>query len=115
MNILKSSGYEMEKQLPTTLEDLFNLSQVQYEDSGIKKELYVTYVRYFDQYLKENNIYNEEETELSFYHIAALLILLKNNGHVDAERLYFNSTDTFLASFNKTDIEEAISIYKSLN
>lgn len=115
MKIYKSSGYEMEKKLPTTLEDLFNLSQVEYDQNGEKKDLFVTYVRYFDQYLQENGIFKEEEHGIPFYHIAALLILIKNNGHVDAERLYFNDTDKFLSSFNKEDIDEAISIYKSIN
>jgi hypothetical protein len=114
MKIFSSSGFEMEKKLPTTLEDLFNQSDVSYEHNKEKRNLNVTYVRYFDQYMKENGIYDCEETGIPFYHIAALLILIKNKGYVDVLRLYYNTTDKFLASFNQDDIPEAISMYKEL-
>jgi hypothetical protein len=114
MKIFSSSGFECEKKLPTTLEDLFNQSDVSYEHNGEKRNLNVTYVRYFDQYMQENEIYDGEETGIPFYDIAALLILIKNNGYVDGVRLYYNNTEKFLASFNKDDISEAISMYKSL-
>lgn len=114
MNVLKSSGFECEKKMATTLEDLFNQSDVLYEHKGSEKNLNVTYVRYFDQYMQENGIYDSEETGVPFYEVSALLILMKNNGYVDALRLYYNDTDKFLASFNTEDIPEALSIYKKL-
>ncbi|WP_025028288.1 hypothetical protein [Caldalkalibacillus mannanilyticus] len=113
MKIYHCSGFECEKQLPTTLEDLFNQSDVLYDIDGSEKKLNVTYVRYFDQYLKEQAIYNEEETGVPFYHIAALLILMKHGGQIDASRLYYNDTKEFMNAFNTQDIPEAISIFKS--
>lgn len=113
MNIYSSSGFECEKKLPTTLEDLFNQSDVLYDHQGKKRNLNITYVRYFDQYMKENGIYDEEEAKIPFYQVAALLILMKNKGYVDALRLYYNNTDKFLASFNIEDIPKALTIHKS--
>lgn len=114
MKIYKSHGFECEKKLPTTLEDLFNQSIVEYEYEGQKRVLTVTYVRYFDQYVQENDIYNAEETNVPFYHIVALLVLMKNNGYVEGERLYYNNTKQFLNAFNKEDIDKALSTYNSL-
>jgi len=114
MKIRRSSGFECEKQLPTTLEDLFNQSDVVYELNGEEKQLNITYVRYFDQYLKEQNIYNDEETGVPFYDIAALLILLKHKGNIEARRLYYNDTKEFLNAFKTEDIPQALDIYKSL-
>jgi hypothetical protein len=114
MKIIRSSGFECEKKLPTTLEDLFNQSNVVYAYNGKEKMLNVTYLRYFDQYLKEQNIYNEEDTGVPFYEISALLILMNYHGLVEATRLYFNNTNEFLHSFKQEDIKEALSIYKSL-
>jgi hypothetical protein len=114
MKILSSSGLECVKKLPTSPEDFFNQSEVSYDHNGQRRILKLTYVRYFEQYMEENGIYNAEEMGLPFYHIAALLILMKNNGYVDGDQLYYNSTDRFLASFNQDDIPEAISMYKSL-
>ncbi|GAA0382751.1 hypothetical protein [Bacillus horti] len=113
MKILSSSGFECEKKLSTTLEDLFNQSDVVYEHQGKNKGLNVTYVRYFDQYLQEQSIYDGEATGVPFYEIAALLILKKNNGFVDANRLYYNTTEKFLAAFDPEDINEALSIHSS--
>lgn len=113
MKIISCSGFECEKELKTTLEDLFNQSDVVYEYEGQERTLNVTYVRYFDEYLNENQIYEHEE--IPFYQIAALLILLKSNGYVDDKRLYFNDTEKFLKSFHKDDIPKALEIYQSLS
>lgn len=114
MQILSSSGYECEKHLPNSPADMFNKSDVTYMYDNKKRHLNITYVRYFEQYMQEENIYNPEETGVPFYQICALLILMKNNGFVDAEMLYYNNTKNFLNAFNQEDIPEAISIYKSL-
>lgn len=114
MQIVSSSGYECEKELPTTLEDLFNKSDVLYNHEGKKRKLNITYVRYFEEYMKEQNIYNPDEAGVPFYHLCALLILMKNNGFVDGDHQYYNDTTKFLRAFNQKDIPEALSIYKSL-
>ncbi len=114
MNIISCSGFECEKKLPTTLEDLFNQSDVVYEINQSKKHLNVTYVRYFDTYLLEQNIYDTEKTGIPFYHICALLILLKQ-GTVDAQRLYYNDTQKFLRAFNPADIDKVLNIYRQVS
>lgn len=114
MKIFKSHGFECEKKLSTTLEDLFNQSDVIYAYEGAERKLNVTYVRYFDQYLQEQGIYNQEETGVPFYHIAALLILMKQGGYVSDHRLYYNDTEQFLKAFNQEDIHKALELYKSL-
>jgi len=114
MKIYQCSGFEYEKSLPNSPEDLFNESEVVYDDQGQKKRLNVTYVRYFDTYVAENNIYDPSHTGVPFYHLVALLILLKNQGNISATRLYFSDTDQFLSAFNQEDIEKALEIYRSL-
>jgi hypothetical protein len=112
MNVISCSGFECEKKLPTTLEDLFNQSDVVYLHEGVERKLNVTYVRYFDQYMQEQGIYSAEETGVPFYHIAALLILMKHNGYVADQRLYFNETEPFLRAFRREDIGQAVKIYQ---
>ncbi|EGL81672.1 hypothetical protein CathTA2_2858 [Caldalkalibacillus thermarum TA2.A1] len=114
MKIYKCSGFEYEKALPTTMEDQFNESEVVYDHLGEKRTLTVTYVRYFDTYVQEKGIYDPEQTGIPFYHLVALLVLMKYHGFVNAQRLYFNDTKKFLNAFNQEDIEEAVSIYRSL-
>ncbi|WP_202081030.1 hypothetical protein [Caldalkalibacillus salinus] len=114
MDILYSTGFECEKKLPTTLEDLFNQSDVTYHYEGEERQLNVTYVRYFDQYMQEQGIYDAEKTGVPFYHIAALLILMNHKGYVQGNRLYYNDTDQFLQAFNQEDIPKALDIYQSL-
>ncbi|MDQ0340323.1 hypothetical protein J2S00_003132 [Caldalkalibacillus uzonensis] len=114
MKIYHCSGFECEKALPTTMEDQFNESEVVYDHLGEKRTLTVTYVRYFDTYVQENNIYDAGQTGVPFYHLVALLVLMKHHGFVDARRLYYNDTKKFLKAFNQEDIEQALSIYRSL-
>lgn len=115
MKIIHSSGFECEKKLSTTLEDLFNQSDVTYMHQGQERKLNVTYVRYFEQYMQENQIYDAEKTGVPFYKVAALLILLTNKGYVEANRLYYNDTNEFLAAFNQEQISEALQIYTSIH
>lgn len=115
MKIRSCSGFECEKAQNNSPEDLFNQSDVNYEHQGEEKVLNVTYVRYFDQYLQEQGIYDMEKTDVPFYQIYALLILLKNGGYVDAYRLYISDTEQFLASFDQKQIDEALSIYQSVH
>lgn|SRR5690606_8919237 len=114
MQIVSSSGFECEKHLPNSPAEMFNKSEVTYMHEGKRRQLTITYVRYFDTYLEEQNIYNPEETGIPFYQIYALLILMKHNGYVESEQLYYNNTQKFLDSFNQEDIPEAISTYRSL-
>lgn len=115
MNIVSCSGFECEKKLPTTLEDLFNQSDVVYMHEGKERKLNVTYVRYFDQYVHEQGIYSSEETGVPFYHLVALLVLMKNDGYVADQRLYFNDTEAFLRAFRREDIRQALTLYKEKN
>lgn len=115
MKIYHCQGWEFEKSLPNSPEDLFNGSEAVYDDAGRQKKLTVTYVRYFDTYVQENHIYDPEKTSVPFYHLVALLILLKNGGKVNASRLYYNDTNQFLEAFNPEDIPKALEIYRSLH
>lgn len=112
MQIYECTGFEYEKSLPNSPEDMFNESVVVYDHNGKKHTLHVTYVRYFDTYVAENNIYDAEQTGIPFYHLVALLILLKNEGEIKAQRLYFSDTEKFLSAFNPGDIPKAVEIYK---
>lgn len=114
MQIVSSSGFECEKHLPSSSADMFNKSQVTYIHEGKQRQLTVTYVRYFETYMEEQNIYKAEETGIPFYQICALLILMKHNGYVETEQLYYNNTARFLEAFNQEDIPKAISTYQSL-
>src|SRR5690625_4913784 len=114
MKIFQSSGFEYEKAMPASPEDLFNESEVVYEYEGKKRTLTVTYVRYFDTYLAENNIYDADQTGVSFYEVAALLILMKNEGYVAGQRLYYSDTEQFMAAFDQEEIDRAMEIYRGL-
>lgn len=115
MKIYHCSGRELEKSLPNSPEDLFNESEVVYDDEGHQKKFTVTYLRYFDQYVQENNIYDPSQTSVPFYHLVALLILLKNKGKIQASRLYINDTQLFLAAFDPEDIPRGLEIYHSVH
>mgnify|MGYP001291917891 CR=1 FL=1 len=112
MNIYKSTGFECEKALPNSPEDLFNQSEVIYDLNGDRRTLTVIYLRYFDEYLKEQGIYDAEQTGVPFYEIAALLIIMKQKEFDDGRRLFFNDTKAFLNAFNQEDIDEALSLHR---
>lgn len=114
MKIITCTGFECEKALPTTVEDQFNQSEVEYEQDGKQRSFTVIYVRYFDEYVSEKGIYNSEEAGVPFYNIVALLILLKQKDKQLGSRIYFNNTERFLKAFNLDDISEALSIYQQV-
>jgi hypothetical protein len=114
MNILEVTGKEYEKALPTTLEDLFNESTVVYEHEGKRHSFTVTYVRYFDEYVREQGIYDAEATNVPFHNIVALLILLKKGTPIADQRQYYNETQKFLKAFRTEDIDKALDLSRSL-
>ncbi|MBT2698885.1 hypothetical protein J7E79_15915 [Bacillus sp. ISL-40] len=121
MLIKKCNGFELEKEQSNTSEDFFNRSIVTFSEDGEEKTLHVLYVRYFDEFFheftpyKQDPIMVQENNEVLFKDIVALVCLLKNPGLRSRKRLYINSKQEFASYFQDINYNKLPEIFLSLN
>ncbi|WP_419956234.1 hypothetical protein ACN6MT_13760 [Neobacillus niacini] len=112
MLIKECTGYELEKEKSNTSEDFFNRSEVTFIDGSEERTLHVLYVRYFDEFLQEltpfqeNPILSQDNLEVNFKDIVALVCLIKNPGLRNRKRLYINSKQEFASYFQDIDFDK---------
>lgn len=112
MKIKEIKGYELEKSKKNTSEDLFNQSEVTYEEDGVEKTLKVLYLRYFDEIkgeltpFKEDPVFEVGSKSINFKDIVALCFLVKNPELKNRKKVYMNSKEHFAAYFKDIDINE---------
>ncbi|KGM44674.1 hypothetical protein P9D43_14060 [Neobacillus niacini] len=112
MLIKECTGYELEKEKSNTSEDFFNRSEVTFIDGSEERTLHVLYVRYFDEFLQEltpfqeNPILSQDNIEVNFKDIVALVCLIKNPGLRNRKRLYINSKQEFASYFQDIDFDK---------
>jgi hypothetical protein len=119
--IKECKGFELEKEKSNTSEDFFNRSIVTFSEEGKEKTLHVLYVRYFDEFIheftpyKQDPIMVQDNKEVSFKDIVALVCLLKNPGLRSRKRLYINSKQEFASYFQDINYNKLPEIFLSLN
>jgi hypothetical protein len=119
--IKECKGFELEKEKSNTSEDFFNRSIVTFSEGGKEKTLHVLYVRYFDEFIheftpyKQDPIMVQDNKEVSFKDIVALVCLLKNPGLRSRKRLYINSKQEFASYFQDINYNKLPEIFLSLN
>jgi hypothetical protein len=119
--IKECKGFELEKEQSNTSEDFFNRSIVTFSEDGEEKTLHVLYVRYFDEFFheftpyKQDPIMVQDNNEVSFKDIVALVCLLKNPGLRSRKRLYINSKQEFASYFQDINYNKLPEIFLSLN
>jgi hypothetical protein len=118
--IKECKGFELEKEKSNTSEDFFNRSIVTFNEDGEEKTLHVLYVRYFDEFFqeftpyKQDPIFVQENNEVAFKDIVALVCLLKNPGLRDRKRLYINSKQDFASYFQDINYNKLPEIFLAL-
>lgn len=121
MLIKECKGFELEKEQSNTSEDFFNRSIVTFSEESEEKTLHVLYVRYFDEFIheftpyKQDPIMVQDNIEVSFKDIVALVCLLKNPGLRSRKRLYINSKQEFASYFQDINYNKLPEIFLSLN
>ena len=121
MLIKECKGFELEKEKSNTSEDFFNRSIVTFNEDGEEKTLHVLYVRYFDEFFqeftpyKQDPIFVQENNEVAFKDIVALVCLLKNPGLRDRKRLYINSKQDFAPYFQDINYNKLPEIFLALH
>jgi hypothetical protein len=119
--IKECKGFELEKEKSNTSEDFFNRSIVTFNEDGEEKTLHVLYVRYFDEFFheftpyKQDPIIVQENNEVAFKDIVALVCLLKNPGLRDRKRLYINSKQDFASYFQDINYNKLPEIFLALH
>jgi len=119
--IKECKGFELEKEKSNTSEDFFNRSIVTFNEDGEEKTLHVLYVRYFDEFFqeftpyKQDPIFVQENNEVAFKDIVALVCLLKNPGLRDRKRLYINSKQDFASYFQDINYNKLPEIFLALH
>lgn len=119
--IKECKGFELEKEKSNTSEDFFNRSIVTFNEDGEEKTLHVLYVRYFDEFFheftpyKQDPIIVQENNEVAFKDIVALVCLLKNPGLRDRKRLYINSKQEFASYFQDINYNKLPEIFLALH
>lgn len=120
MIIKHCSGFELEKEKSNTSEDFFNRSEITFEDDGKEKTLYVLYVRYFEDLMKEftpfqsNPIFTVGSREVALKDLVALICLLKNPGFRHRKRVYINSQAEFSSYFRDLNFTKLLEIFEAL-
>ncbi|WP_042355735.1 hypothetical protein [Bacillus rubiinfantis] len=120
MLITECKGYELEKEKSNTSEDFFNRSEVTFVVNGVERTLNVLYVRYFDEIFSEftpfqqDPIISNDENEVSFKDIVALVCLLKKPELESRKRLYINSKQEFAAYFQGINVNKLQEIFMAL-
>jgi hypothetical protein len=119
--IKECKGFELEKEKSNTSEDFFNRSIVTFNEDGEEKTLHVLYVRYFDEFFqeftpyKQDPVFVQENNEVAFKDIVALVCLLKNPGLRDRKRLYINSKQDFASYFQDINYNKLPEIFLALH
>jgi hypothetical protein len=119
--IKECKGFELEKEKSNTSEDFFNRSIITFHEDGEEKTLHVLYVRYFDELIheftpyKQDPIIVQENNEVSFKDIVALVCLLKNPGLRGRKRLYINSKQEFAPYFQDINYNKLPEIFTQLH
>ncbi|WP_174734062.1 hypothetical protein [Mesobacillus harenae] len=120
MKIIRSNGYELEKEKSNTSEDFFNRSEVTFAENGQEKTLHVLYVRFFEEQMQnftpyeQDPIFKANSREVFFRDIVALVCLLKNPGFRHRKRVYINSQQDFAEVFSGINYEKVTEVLMSI-
>lgn len=120
MKIIRSNGYELEKEKSNTSEDFFNRSEVTFAENGQEKTLHVLYVRFFEEQMQnftpyeQDPIFKANSREVFFRDIVALVCLLKNPGFRHRKRVYINSQQDFADVFSGINYEKVTEVLMSI-
>ncbi|GHH98133.1 hypothetical protein [Neobacillus kokaensis] len=121
MLIKECKGYELEKEKSNTSEDFFNRSELTFVEDGAEKTLHVLYVRYFDEIFpeftpfKQDPVFVQDEYEVNFKDIVALVCLLKNPGLRERKRVYINSKHEFASYFRDINFSKLPEIFAGVH
>lgn len=112
MNVMRLSGMELEKEKPNTSEDFFNRSEAVYGDGGREKTFQLLYVRYFEDMLAaklgwdKDAVLEASGRTYGIKDIAALAVLMADEGNKNKRKAYINDFDEFAKLFTDDNVNK---------